>query len=46
MHRGVQGKKGSLEVGKDADIVILDEEFNVLKTIKKGDVKYEYYSLP
>ena len=43
---GVQDKKGSLEVGKDADIVILDEEFNVLKTIKKGDVKYEYYSLP
>lgn len=37
---GVADKKGSLEVGKDADIVILDNEFNVLKAIKKGDVKY------
>ena len=38
---GVNDKKGSIEVGKDADLVILDNEFNVLKTIKKGDVKYE-----
>lgn len=38
---GVQDKKGSIEVGKEADFVILDNEFNVLKTIKKGDVKYE-----
>lgn len=38
---GVADRKGSLEIGKDADIVILDNEFNVLKTIKKGDVKYE-----
>lgn len=38
---GVSDKKGSLEVGKDADIVILDNEFNVLKTIVKGVVKYE-----
>ena len=39
---GVQDKKGSLEVGKDADIVILNEEFDVLKTIKKGEIKYEF----
>ncbi len=38
---GVSDKKGSIEVGKEADLVILDNEFNVLKTIKKGDVKYE-----
>lgn len=38
---GVSDKKGSIEVGKDADLVILDNEFNVLKTLKKGDVKYE-----
>ncbi len=38
---GVSDKKGSLDAGKDADIVILDEEFNVLKTIKKGEIKYE-----
>jgi len=38
---GVSDKKGSIEVGKDADLVILDNEFNVLKTLKKGDIKYE-----
>ena len=38
---GVDDKKGSIEIGKDADLVILDDEFNVLKTIKKGDIKYE-----
>ncbi|MBE7014144.1 MAG: N-acetylglucosamine-6-phosphate deacetylase [Ruminococcaceae bacterium] len=38
---GIDDKKGSLDVGKDADIVVLDNEFNVLKTIIKGDVKYE-----
>ncbi len=38
---GVGDKKGSIEVGKEADLVILDNEFNVMKTIKKGDVKYE-----
>lgn len=38
---GVSDKKGSIEVGKEADLVILDGEFNVMKTIKKGDIKYE-----
>lgn len=38
---GIQDKKGSLDVGKDADIIITDNEFNVLKTIIKGDVRYE-----
>lgn len=38
---GVDDKKGSIEIGKDADIVILDNEFNVEKTIKKGEIKYE-----
>ena len=38
---GIEDQKGSLEVGKDADIVILDEEFNVMKTIIGGKVKYE-----
>ncbi len=38
---GLQDKKGSLSVGKDADIVILDNEFNVLNTIIKGEVRYE-----
>ena len=38
---GVADKKGSIEVGKDADIVILDKEFNVKKTIIGGVVRYE-----
>ena len=39
---GIADKKGSLEIGKDADIIICDEEFNVYKTFKKGVVKYEH----
>ncbi len=38
---GVADRKGSIEVGKDADIVILDSEFNVKKTIIGGVVRYE-----
>lgn len=38
---GIQNKKGSIAVGKDADIVILDGEFNVVKTIIGGKVRYE-----
>jgi len=32
---------GSLEEGKDADIIIADENINILKTIKKGRIIYE-----
>lgn len=38
---GIADKKGSLEVGKDADIIITDNEFNVKKTIIGGINKYE-----
>ncbi len=38
---GVQDRKGSLEVGKDADIVLLSDKLKVLKTIARGEVKYE-----
>lgn len=38
---GVADRKGSIEVGKDADIVVLDNEFNVEKTIIGGIVRYE-----
>lgn len=38
---GIQDKKGSLDVGKDADIIITDNSFNVLKTIIGGEVRYE-----
>jgi len=38
---GVSDKKGELSVGKDADIVIFDEDINVSMTIVKGKVVYE-----
>ncbi len=38
---GIDDKKGSLELGKDADIIITDENFQVLKTIIGGVLKYE-----
>ena len=38
---GIQNRKGSLEVGKDADIIITDGTFNVQKTIIGGEIKYE-----
>lgn len=38
---GLGDAKGSLESGKDADIIITDFDFNVKKTIIGGDIKYE-----
>ena len=38
---GVDNRKGSLEKGKDADIIIMDKDFNIQKTIIGGKVKYE-----
>jgi len=38
---GIDKYKGSIEPGKDADIIILDDEFNVLKTIIGGEIRYE-----
>ena len=38
---GLDKTKGSLEVGKDADIIITDSKFNVEKTIIGGKIKYE-----
>lgn len=37
---GVNKTKGSLEVGKDADIIIVDEDFDVLSTYIGGNLKY------
>ncbi len=38
---GVSDTKGTLEKGKDADIVIFDDDINVLKTIINGKVVYD-----
>ncbi len=38
---GVDDKKGSLTKGKDADIVVLDEDVNVVMTVVGGRIVYE-----
>lgn len=38
---GIAHRKGSLEAGKDADIIITDPQFEVQKTIIGGVVQYE-----
>ncbi len=38
---GMEKTKGSIEVGKDADIIVTDNEFNVIKTIIGGEIRYE-----
>jgi len=35
---GMESKKGSLEAGKDADIIVMDKDCNVVKTIIAGKV--------
>ncbi len=38
---GIADRKGSLEVGKDADIIITNEKFEIKKTIIGGETRYE-----
>ena len=37
---GIEGRKGSVDVGKDADLVIFDDEMDVKATIIGGEVVY------
>lgn len=34
-------RKGSLEVGKDTDIIIVNQDFDIIKTIIKGEIRHE-----
>lgn len=38
---GVEDRKGSLEKGKDADILLMDEECRILRTFVRGQCKYQ-----
>ena len=38
---GISSRKGSLEVGKDADLVLLDESFQVHLTVAQGEIVYQ-----
>jgi len=38
---GVADRKGSIEIGKDADIIITNEKFEVQKTIIRGNLMYQ-----
>jgi len=39
----IENKKGSVEAGKDADIVIFDENINIDTTIIRGKICYSIY---
>ena len=38
---GVYGRKGSLNIGKDADIIIVNDDIEVLTTICRGVLAYK-----
>jgi N-acetylglucosamine-6-phosphate deacetylase len=40
---GVADRKGSIEVGKDADFAILNADFSVFQTIIEGDIVYQQH---
>ena len=37
---GIENRKGSIDIGKDADLVIIDDEMNIKYVIKDGTIKY------
>ncbi len=41
---GVSARKGSLETGKDADLVLMDDNFQVRMTIVEGEIAFDDYS--
>jgi N-acetylglucosamine-6-phosphate deacetylase len=41
---GVADRKGSIEIGKDADLAILNEDFSVYSTVLAGEVAYSAFT--
>jgi len=41
---GIEDRKGSIKQGKDADIIIFDEDFNIYTTIVEGKILFEKLS--
>jgi N-acetylglucosamine-6-phosphate deacetylase len=39
---GIADRKGSLETGKDADLVVIDDDFNVVLTVVGGRIVYQW----
>lgn len=37
---GMENRKGSIEIGKDADFTIIDKDFNVYMTVCRGEIVY------
>ena len=40
---GIEDRKGSVEPGRDADLVILDDKLNVCSTVVRGKVLPKSY---
>ena len=38
---GLHGRKGTLDVGADADLVVLDDDLNVRATFVRGELVYK-----
>ena len=38
---GINDRKGSLESGKDADILVLDKNYDLICTICRGKIEFE-----
>ena len=41
---GIDNKKGKIKVGCDADITVLDDEYNTLFTLTKGKIAFKNFS--
>lgn len=39
---GFADRKGSIRIGKEADFIVLDQDFNCLYTFRKGEKIYDY----